>query len=250
MYSTRKSPWVVLVCLIVFLVVGCANTQNSKSSDSKKQYFDTPEAAIKFFVKNIAEENAEAALLAFPIDEDMRKFQFTKYSKLYTLIRPKENLAPSEYEFFLNTNKWESTGKNAKELRAFMYGFLGVESVEDYITVSKESDAFQFIDQVNPKLLKELKIVEIAPMGDSNKIAKKTWTEEAQVFGATQLVERAVLYEISGINYYGGFRLLKYENSWRIFTVYPILTGFQFKKFPIARTTPDQFQNEIKPLGK
>jgi hypothetical protein len=191
--------------------------------------FDSPEAAINAFVSSIANNDFSTAAQTFAINEPAEKFDFAAYANYLKVIMPFTMLAPSDYALYVEMNKMSSLGDLTRQTKAFIYSFFETEGMDGSpIAPISQDDASQFVKTVDPSALKSLKIAKIeTPSPDvyNSSTNLANFKRMASFYGADDMAERVVLYNLNGQNFEGGFRLLKYGSDWKIFGLNSTLAG-------------------------
>lgn len=204
-----------------------APTQQSNLFGEKS--FASPEAAINAFVSSIANNDFATAAQTFAINESAQKFDFAAYANYMKVIMPFTMLAPSEYALYVDMNKISSLGDLTRQTKAFIYSFFETKGMDGSpITPVSQDDVAQFVKAVDPSALKALTVTKIeipSPDAYNSAINLANFKRMASYYGADDMAERVVLYNLNGQNFEGGFRLLKYGSDWKIFGLNSTLAG-------------------------
>lgn len=208
---------------------------NQSTNAAAEQSFDSPEAAIKSFVSAIANSDFAAAEQAFAVNEYAQKFDFIGYADWIKALEPLTMLAPSKYTMYQDMNEAAARGELARATKMFIYSFFvtkGMDSSSGGLFVAaNEDDVTQFVKAVDPSGLRSLQIVKIGvpwSAESSSDVVQKMQDKlhtEAGLYGADDMTERVVDYNLNGQYFEGGFRLLKYGNDWKILTLYSSLAA-------------------------
>jgi hypothetical protein len=204
-----------------------APTQQSNLGGEKT--FDSPEAVINAFVSSIENNDFSTAAQTFAINESAQKFDFTAYTNHMKVIMPFTMLAPSDYALYVEMNKISLLGDLARQTKAFIYSFFETKGMDGSpITPISQDDVSQFVKSVDPSALKALKVTKIeipSPDVYNSSINLANFKRMASFYGADDMAERVVLYNLNGKNFGGGFRLLRYGSDWKIFGLNSNLAG-------------------------
>jgi hypothetical protein len=191
--------------------------------------FDSPEAAIKFFVSSVAGNDFPAAEQTFAIDEYAAKFDFTGYATYLKTMMPLTMPAPAEYGMYVDMNKATALGDLTRQTKDFVYSFFEATGMDGSpIVVSATDDISQFVKAVDPSGLKPLQIAKIelpAPDVYNSATNVANFKRMAGFYGADEMAERVVTYSLGGQTFQGGFGLLRYGSDWKIFRLYSNLAA-------------------------
>lgn len=141
-------------------------------------------------------------------------------------------LSPSDYQFYVETNRMFLTSQILGQVRNLSISLLSTEPVD--VRIFRPTDAEtvnRFIKDVDPQKLSKLEVKKISPpnktvMNDSKYSANAA--EIAKVFQADETTERVALFLYEQNYYYVGFTLLRYGGNWKINT----------QNSPIGNTDP------------
>lgn len=196
--------------------------------------FMTPEEAIGHFIAAVAENDFKGAMAACDINLSAEQYdtgaQAERVGHIYL-----QYSAPSEYEFYQAINRANNLGRLAGQMRGFVFSLTGSEEAlamsvgKSYPLEEGENQAVQFIEEVNPNVLKRLSIVRIdLPNSDYYESEQFEVSQKVYIrrFGAQELTERYVLYELDGRTYVGGFTLLRFGDNWKIDNLTSITSKF------------------------
>ena len=212
-----KKIFCIILIIVCFTSYGYLYTQ---TADVNGKDFNTPEKTIEYFVDALKENNIAKAFEACAINEYSEKYNFTAFSKRLNAMILHQSLAPSEYPMFVELNKLERTYRVIMQIKFFCYCMLSSEKVDGLVIGNPGDERIAaFIASADPSRLKNLKIIDTsfaAPRLKNNERLVKTFTEQAQIFGADEKTELIVLYKLENKYYLGGFSLLRYGKIWKI----------------------------------
>ena len=222
---------ILALALVITFVFGKPfnnlGTQTATNFSGNEKSFDSPEDAIEYCVEAIADNKLSVALSAFAIDDYTREFDFTKWcNRMKALIL--RDLAPSEYKMYQDINHAYITSKIVSQVKGFSYSLLSSMDLSQTIVVEDEEQVPQFVEDVDPKKLKGLKIVRIDPpcpdiLNSERNV--ENFKIQAAIYGGEEGTERVVLYELDGELYAGGFHLIQYKDGWHIESMTSYLAG-------------------------
>lgn len=145
---------------------------------------------------------------------------------------PQAGYLPSEYELYALYNKSVAQAQILRQLSWMTFSVILSERYKKFLEgANLLGDDLDFVidgvvGDMNPAKMQEIKIVKF---GKShlldNTRTQKNFNLQANNLGANSMTSRAVLYDINGDYYVGGFQLLEYNGSWLITALYDILIG-------------------------
>jgi hypothetical protein len=209
----RGTVLLIMLCILLPASLFSALAQGDTPAFSK------PEDAINHFVSALSENDLQKALQACAVEEFAQGYNFAGMVDRQKAFIPIQQMAPSEYGMFAEINRIGAMGTLVSQMKMMIYSFF-VPEVKDgtpmYVGGSVD-DAKKFAEAVNPEKLKNLKIVRIDPPMQSILSSEKNtmnFQRMAELYGAQEMTERIVLYELDGKLYLGGFGLLRYGQGW------------------------------------
>jgi hypothetical protein len=180
----------------------------------------TPEAAISLYVESIAANDLACALRGYAAHEFAAAFDFKTLVTYVQVLSPSIIKAPAQYPMFVEMNELRAQGEMADASKAFVYGLLTDIDMGGVQTMASEAPVQAFLQAVNPTRLATLKIVRIDQsyrvVRDGPK-AQELFEKFAHLDGAEEMTDRIALYELSGRHFWSGFRLARYEKTWKIY---------------------------------
>jgi hypothetical protein len=208
----------------IFLIMLCILLSTSlfdALAQGETPVFSKPEDAIRHFVAALSENDLQKALQACAVDEYAQGYDFVGMMDRAKALLPMQQMAPSEYDLFAEMNKISAMYTLVNQMKMMIYSFF-VPEVKEGITMyvgGSVDDAKKFAEAVDPGKLKNLKLLRIdPPMQNMLNSAKniENFQKMAALYGAQEMTERIVLYELDGKTYLGGFGVLRYGEGWKI----------------------------------
>jgi hypothetical protein len=247
----RTSGFVSLVLIIAVCVVtpvGIYAAEVDAFQLSEKN-FETPEAAIRHFTERLAANGIMGAFEACAINEG-DKFDFAAFCRNIKAMELFTSLAPSKYPMLAQMNRIVKMTRLSQQIKIIIYSLLTGEKLdENIISVPGDERIDAFVKNVDPRELKNLKVIKIKLPASAEFLnsedVKRDAIKYAKIVGADDSTERLVLYRLGSVYYWGGMRLYKYDKYWRIESLF----SFHAER-PLAgqleRITPEGFEK----LGK
>ena len=217
---SRQASLVFFVRIVGTLLV-LAIAYLGSTAFGAAEAFPTPEAAATFFLENVKAEDYDRALEACAVDEQVHGFNYEAYIEWLRVLVPTSMYLPSEYPLFATATR------HAIEQRIFQqlswmalsvvlppeYGpFLQMRTVLD-----STIDFDRVVEDMDPS---RFLWIEIVQFGQSSILTGERHVaylaQLAEIHGAEAATSRAVLYEIDGEYFAGGFQFLQYEGRWLI----------------------------------
>lgn len=238
----------LIFTILLLILISAQEKIPAEILNIKTKSFKNPEAAIKFFVENLTQNNLAKALEACDINESSENYNFKKFSNRLRAIILTHTLAPSEYPMYVSINKIQRTFAIMNQVKYFCYNILSAEKVDGRtIVIKSDKRITNFIDSANPVKLKELILVDTSfprPNLQNKKRLIDNFKKQAKIFGAIDKTERIVLYQFKKNYYLGGFSLLLYKDGWKIHSIGSDLANISALGV-VKRTTIEEY-NRIK----
>ena len=193
---------------------------SAQVNETETPEFNTPEAAIEYFIKSVKNNDIYDAFKACAVYEYSENFDFSKYTEYIQAMILGYSPAPSGNEIFTQINIIDRMYTLSSQIKYLCYSLLS-EEIADGNIIFPENDqrVSAFIQSLDTSRLSDLEIVEIKiPFPDVitseryNAFAEKL----AACFGADTATERIVLYRFEGSYFASGFHLLLYGDNWKI----------------------------------
>ncbi len=217
------------VSLIMLCILQSASLF-SALAQGETPVFSKPEDAINHFVAALSENDLQKALQACAVEEYAQGYDFAGMMDRMKSFMPIQQMAPSEYGLFAEMNRITAMGMLVNQMKMMVYSFF-VPEVKEGITMyvgGGADEAKKFAEAVDPGKLKNLKLLRIDPPMQNILYSEKnieSFQKVAKFYGAQDMTERIVLYELDGKIYLGGFGLLRYGDGWKIQRLYSNLAG-------------------------
>jgi hypothetical protein len=237
---------------VLLLFAGLLTSVRSQSLDPlefPEKEFATPEAALQHFAESIAKNDVVAALQAFAINQHAAAFDFTAMSERLGVIQPIQTLSPTEYPMYVDLNRLALISRYGGLLKFFVYSFYATEPLDETTRIQNEPERISaFIESVNPEQLAGLKIAKLIRITATSDKLLEVWQQQAKPVGADDVTELVVLYELNGIYYLGGARLLRYGEGWKLDALSSALAGMAALG-TVTKTTQEEFDTFISELS-
>jgi hypothetical protein len=223
MYSIRSILLTLVLAIVMFSGVTISTYADSRIGNDFKiseKNFETPEAAIRHFTERLAANDLMGAFEACAINE-ADKFDFIAYSRWINAMLLIQSDAPSQSPVFAQINCVKKMSFLAQQVKIMMYSILTDEKIDGKTIFQPGDDRIeQFAKNADSRRLAGLKVVKIElPISAEilNSERARTYAlREAKIYGADDMTEKIVVYQL-GPNYFvGGMHLLKYGKYWRI----------------------------------
>jgi len=209
--------------------------------------FSTPESAITFFIDCVKAENYDCALRACAVEQIADGFDYEGLIKWLRVMSPSSQYLPSEYGLFAAHNRHAVEYFILHQLSWMTLSMVLPPEYESYLSMRMLVDSTINFDRVvadmNPQRIQRLEIAEI---GRShlldNERHEQYLEQQAEVYGAQAATSRAVLYELDGSLFVGGFQLLQYDGNWLIAALHDILISQPGTGTLIKVSSPSEFE--------
>lgn len=198
------------------------------ASAGASQAFPTPESAITYFIEHVKAEDYDGALHACAVNEIATRYDYEALIQSVRALFPTLRYLPSEYGLFVANNRRAVEYQILQQLSWIALSVALPAEYEDFLQMRTLLDtAIDFdhiVGDMNPQKLFKIEIVEIekSQLLESERHLEYL-ARQAQIYGADAATSRAVLYEIDGTYYVGGFQLLRYDGEWLISALTDIL---------------------------
>jgi hypothetical protein len=247
MYSIRSIRLTLILVTVMFSGVTIstyADTPAGSVFKLSEKNFDTPEAAIHHFTERLAANDIMGAFEACAINEG-DKFNFAAYSRWINAMLLIQSEAPAQSTVLAQVNCIKKMSAIAQQIKIMMYSMLTDEKI-DGKTIFQPGDERieQFVKNADSRRLAGLKVVKIVlPISTeilNSERARTNAQREAKIFGADDMTERVVLYQLGSDYYAGGMHLLKYGKYWRITSLNSMYADMSALG-NVVRITPEKF---------
>ncbi len=235
----RGTVFLIALCILLSAIFPGALAQG------EEPVFPVPEDAVRHFVAALSENDLQKALQACAVTEYAAGYDFSGTLDRMKVLMPMQQMAPPEYDLFVEMNKISAMGMLVNQMKMMVYSFFVPEVKEGKPMYSGGSldDAKKFAEAVDPGKLQNLKLLRIDPpmpgiLNSERNI--ENFHKMAALNGALEMTERIVLYELEGKAYLGGFGLLRYEDGWKIQRLYSNLAGLS-SLGTVEETTADAY---------
>ena len=209
----------LLVGFLALITVGCLGVGGIVKPAAA--VYKTPEDAINAYLEGVAKNDTQKVLQACAINEMGEKFQFDLFTERLGGVIITSQLSPTDYPFYVETNKAQLTYQITSRLKILAYSLLSSENVAEGVTLlgMDAKKTAKFMKDVDPKKLSSLKVEEIRlpnkKLMDGAQYQDNA-DKSARIYGADEQTERVALFSFDGDDYFVGFTLLRYGDSWKI----------------------------------
>jgi hypothetical protein len=210
--------------------------------------FKTPEEAITHYFQGLAQADPDKILQACAVNEMGENFNFELNTERIGLLLPAESLSPTEYPLYVEANKMQLSAQIFTRVKMFAYSLLSSENVDEGIPVQMDPErTTNFIQDIDPEKLDQLEVMRIG-LPDKTLMNSASYLENAarmaSIYGADELTERVALFSFEQNDYYLGFTLLRYGESWKISSQSSPLAGTSPLGTP-QQTSVEEFENMV-----
>jgi hypothetical protein len=232
---------VIFIVFLALITAGCSGGGT---------VFKTPEEAITSYLEGVAQGNMRKISQACAITEMSEKFKFDLYTEwLGGVFLPVQSLSPTDYPFYVETNKMQLSSQIVSRVKIFTYSLLSGEKVDDgsVITNMDTERINSFMKDVDPKRLYGLEVRKIGLPNKtlmSNAKYLENTAKIALIYGADESTERVALFTFEQNYYYLGFTLLRYGENWKISSPTSALANSNILGAP-QKTTVEEFESMI-----
>ena len=194
--------------------------------------YDTPEETIEAFANAIASEDMETAIALFGSGHKVEGYD---YSKLLMRTRNWNQsqgwlLYPASDGVFKELTYEKIKSEAVDKIYNILFSIKrdGSEEYEEYysglpISCDSEGDLYTVINDLayltDIDALDTFRVVRIdysRPEQQDDEDMRRSWENQADLYGADDINEYTVLYEYNGNTYLGGMGLIKYDDKWYI----------------------------------
>ncbi len=204
--------------------------------------YDTPEETIEAFANAIAAEDLETAIALFGSGHKVEGYDYSKWimrtrswNQSYGWLR---NPASDGIFKELTYEKIKSEAVDGVYNILFSIKGYGNEEYEEYynsganIYFDNERDLYTAINDLayltDIDALDTFRVVRIDyswPEQQDSESGRRSFENQADLYGADDINEYTVLYEYNGNTYFGGMTLIKYGDKWYILYTSATLAG-------------------------
>lgn len=206
--------------LVVLLVVPGILSVSGSTSGIPSKGFDTPEAAIEYFIDCINKGDIEGALAVSFAGPAAANYDFEAMADRLQVVNMNMPL-PSEYEFYRVFNETNFKNQLLGQIRGMVMSLTQPKYASAYLDgqmymLDGEKADYEGVD---PTLEEPIEIVKIeepnTDMYDSDN-HQKNMKRQAKAYGADSVEFRDVLYKYDGDYYAGGFIIIEYNEKFYI----------------------------------
>jgi hypothetical protein len=209
--------------------------------------FATPQAALEHVTQSLAANDVAAALQAFAINAQAEKRDFTAMSERLGVIQMFQSPSPSEYPMYVELNRLTFVSRYASQIKLFTYSLLlqTTETFEDfdpYLTLPIQSEpdlVREFVRVSDPEKLRGLSIDKLFRITATSEKMLENWQAQARPVGANEITEFVVLYRLGNNVYFGGARMLRYGESWKLDGLNSVVAGTEAGGNAVLTTQED-----------
>ena len=166
---------------------------------------------------------------ACAIHEQAEGYDFSGFVDRMKMHTPILNLAPSTNDLYRELNSASVQGNFANQMKMLIYSFFITDGLDGRpLMPADRSYAEAFETAVDAQKLANLNLIRIdPPMKTVLEITRniENFTKMAKLYGAQEMTERIVLYELDCHTFVGGFGIYRYAHGWKICRFYSSLAG-------------------------
>jgi len=246
----KKNFSVLMVGLVIvafaFAQLACGGT----TALAPIPVFKTPEEAITSYLEGVAQSDIHKISQACAINEMSEKFKFDLYTGEWMggAFNPFQSLAPTDYPFYVETNKMQLSSQIFSRVKILVYSLLSSEKEDGSLIMGMDAERINsFMKDIDPKRLSSLGVKEIGLPSKTLMSSAKYQANAAKmasIYGADESTERVALFSFEGNYYYLGFSLLRYGDNWKISNQISNLAGTSALGTP-QKTTIEEFESMI-----
>ena len=144
-------------------------------------------------------------------------------------------------------NEANHIGSFASQIKALTYSFFITDGIDGKPVTPADRAYAQAEKAVDLKSLSNMILLRIDPPAKSNLESEKNvenFNKMAELYGAEEMTERIVLYELDGQTFMGGFGLYRYASGWKICRFYSNLAGLPLTGAAV-KTTAQQYEEML-----
>lgn len=210
----------VLVLVLVLQNLSVLPTLSGRNAYTAKDIgYDTPEKTAEAFTKAVAEGNVRKAVSFFACSQMADNYQFEKQIELIQVWMSSITFPyPSEETFFKEMNKEKARGQAASQIANICFSLQADEEYTkgDYIFLDDNEDMVDEIEEIcDLEALDTLRIERMDYLEPDTQ-EEKSYDKRADIYGADEMEEYAILYEYDGDTFQGGMSFLRYGDKWYI----------------------------------
>lgn len=215
----------ILLVLITGALIVCAAT----SSFALAAGYATPEETANAFVEALAQSALDRALEIHTAEPMAKAYDWTRMVEDLKVYMPTsyEMPAPSDYGAYQALNIAVSRGRFASSLYAFIASFFQQDGLGGVsFTGIDDAWADAYIQSVDPSRLESLRVYKLLdPPQSSTENVLAVFAKQASRYGADELVEKIVVYQLGDKFFIGGLTFFRYGEYWYIHQLYSNLAG-------------------------
>ena len=189
--------------------------------------YSSPEELIQEFGKAIAANDMDRALSMFALDHMSDSFDLKQYVEYTRAWIPQANLSfPSEEMIFRDANREYLRGICARQIALMCFS---LQADEEYLQMSpviadEETDPDGIFsgleDAADLEYLSSFRVLRVdyalPDYQGASAASMESIEKQAEIYGAEDLTEYAVLYEYDGDTYVGGVGVIRYDGRYYI----------------------------------
>lgn len=227
-----------------------ADAASTSVINSKNKIFETPEEAVTYAVKKIADNDFLGVLDAFALNE-LRNYNLAAASEYVGSYIPSREWYGNN-KMYQDMNEIFYAYNVTQQLKAMIWSLLMQD--QDYHTPSHNTKfpSDQLAVKLNPSKLAGLKIEKIEKDYIRPSLIQRKKDDDKRIaayYGVQDMMECAVLYSWNGGYYSSGFTLLKVDGGWKIRNFGAAFFGAD-SSGQLKKTTKYEFDNEIAEMKK
>lgn len=255
-----SKPLYLFTFLFLFLATGCVGldgtvimpmptTDQYASTQSATLVFNSPEEAITHYLNGVIQNDPAIILEASAVTEMGEGFNFEHSVERFGGLLPlasSASLLPAEHAYYAELNKAHLASQLLSQARNFSLGLLIGDNVNaPFMAQPTPEQLARIISDLNPELLSTISPKMIS-LPNAEIMSTPRYLENAAstatTYGADESTERVVLFSFEDADYYTGFQLLRYGDSWKISRQSSPLGNTEPSGVPISTTEAEFLQ--------
>ena len=233
------------------------NSQKEKKEAFQKaqleEGFESPQAAMEFFIETARNMDFAKMLKAFPIRRASEYYDFEYDMSQYLAWSLVSNnmLVPSTSEYNIRLNEMVYEGAVRKEIANWAFSFFADDKLLEGKSL-RASEALPLVERCSLAGIKTLEI-ENMQLADSDfqnsEEVQNNFARTARIYGADMFEEYSIEYRIGNRLYSGGLRFIVYGDRYYLWQLNSVLLGTQANAYVEKEFDDTSFLMNENPEG-